>query len=472
MSGVRPAFGEYYIITFKQISSVAKVLAKKDHQIHGEKIEVYAAVDYLIGENQACLSNLAEIKPVFKDEFANLKFIKLSRYESGFKLNEYAFEVVILRKDRLYFEFVKSMETIEHLFQNYGPLIKSIDLYNIFPHQYEEFHELIATHCSRQNSLLTKLFYYSLPPVKNKNSQQQLESVFSRLNVLTILNLKSPIEKLVNACRKLTDLIIDNMDDVDHRTTNKDLLFPILQSNQHLKRLYLGTLTKYYRITPNILNSISDLGELEELTYNLSFRKEYVEDVKWALPNLGKLCRLKVLQFNCDEPYLLKHLIDVLVKKKVPIEELRLGKVNIDSKYIDSLKNLSTMKKLTIQIVKGDPKKFMVKAINEVKSLNCLYLTEDNYGLHSHLDINDLIEILSNLKELRFIALESSSVNFDINEHVFQTLVGLVRSRGNGVFPLSIKISTTYGKLTWTVPEPVVEKNRQWLQFINNETHL
>lgn len=469
LRGPRPAFDGYYIVTFEEIGSVAKVLAKKEHLIYGEKVEAYPADRNLVGDIQANLRNLTGNEQAFKDEFSNLKFIQLP---------ENRFEIVILRKDRLHFGYLKSMETIESLFRNFGPLIKSIDLRNIYVDRINQFQELITKYCSVQNSLLTKLFYHILPrdddsqeeqpqqslfsrflyPAKIEKPLQGLELVFSRLNVLYIYELGHSNVKLLSVCRELTDLIIDDI---------HDKFISIIQSNPHLKRLRFNSV--FYTISPKIFNAIGEYSpKLEELACNSKVNQDDPEYFKNEIIHLGKLHHLKILQFNCINSLPVKNLIDVLVKEKIPIEELILDQVNLDTNTIDSLKNLGKIgkiKKLTIDIVSKDSNDHLVEAISAFHSLNYVYLIDFPEFKSEELEIMDLMKIVDNLKQLKMIDLYTKGSLFVINENTYQRFANLVKKRDNKV-PLSFKIHTKFGEFLWCVPKSAVEANRQWLQFI------
>lgn len=485
------AFNEHYIVTFEKPIYVKKALAEPNHIIGGERVTIYAAfsdssmanipvpvisstegTDNLLPHSESpsntinklnddcikkifqylslrdlcavhdvCIQFRENTRFIFERNFCDIKFQCIDRD---------CFDVVILRENRLHFEFLGSLNDVKSVFQKFGPLMKSIDLRPLSPidnDQYsQDIQELIATYCSSETSLLSKLYFGKMYPVDNNS---RFNMAYSRLTYLNIHELIAGNEELLIACRQLTELKIVNAiwDAVDDKK-----IAQMLQSNQKLKRLTLAGI----EITEKIIHAIgTNLTKLEYLDIDTDdCRKSRIECIKNNLIHLRELKHLKVLNFNTDK-IPLTILFDIFVNENISIEELNLSCREFDSNAAESLMNLNQIKILTIfcnqKMIEN-----VAKAISRLNRLNYLRVTY----LYESLNLNEVIAIVRASKVLKMFECRVSNVV--INENEFKILAQLVKDRGNGI-PLNIYIF--YGLRKFNVPNHIIETYRQWIQI-------
>lgn len=502
------AFGEYFIVEFEKIESATNVLAEKEHTLRDEEIKVHSAIEGYVDrkETESITSssrNLDAITPdpespsniinklnddcvkeIFKSlslrdlcaasgtcvQFReNAKFIFKCKF-SELKLSgvigegESYISIVVRRKDhRLHFEYVRSMNLIENLFENFGTLIKSIDLINVPFSKDIQVQQLIAKYCSGDKSSLTKLFYDGVPHVENEDSLLRLQSVFSRLKHLHIQKLQSGnASTLLIACRELIDLNIEKCTDMN--VMNDQTFAQILQSNQQIKRLSSPRIT----LTEQTLRAIGlYVPQLEYLKGDFYCNENEIEDAKRNLNYLGRLSRLKSLKICYRKDIPVKELINIMVDGNVPIEDLTLHGVGLDANVFDSLTELSQIKRLTVAWLRlRDRNDQLAEAIKKMKSLRFLHVIY--FSKHIGIDITRLIQVAATLKELKTCEVYKHD-KFIADVHQFRTMAQLVKERGSGV---GLKINILRGLCELNVPNCIIEANHQWLQIKNQANQI
>ncbi len=502
------AFGEYLIVEFEKIESVAKVLAEKEHTLRDEEIKVLSAIESFTHRKETeriiltGRRDLDSLTPVpdaespsniinklngdcFKEIFDSLPLLDLCassgtcvrfRENATFifkcKFSELAIvevedkenyvSIVVRMKDRLHFEYFP-MNDIENLFENFGLLIKSIDLSNIPTPRDIKVQKLIVKYCSGEKNSLRKLFYDGLPHVGNEDSLRRLQSVFSRLTNLHLKKLESENTlSLLIACRELVDLNIEKCKNLN--VMNDQTFAQILQSNQRIKRLSFPRIT----LTENTLRAIGlYLPQLEYLKGDFYCNDNEIEDVKRNLNHLGGLSHLKSLKICYGKGIPVKELINVMVDSRVPIEDLTLHGVDLDSNVFDSLIELRQIKRLTVAWLRlRDRNDQLAEAIKKMKSLHFLHVIY--FSKHIGIDITRIVQVAATLKELKTFEVYNHG-KFVADVHQFRTMARLVKERGSGV---GLKINILRGLCELNVPTYLIEANHQWLQIKNQANRI
>lgn len=492
------AFGEYFIVEFEKIDCVANILAKKNHTLRDKEIKIHAAVDGFVGRKQVgrissttcmkrkfdsltpnaeypanimvklnddCFKEIFErlslrdlcavngvcrqfrenSQFIFKRKFAQLKIVEEGIAE--------IVSIVTLRKDRLYFEYFSSMYEIKNVFENFGPLMTSIDLIEVPAPNDIHIQGHIATYCSGEKYLLTKLFYKVLPQVENPDIIQRLQLVFSRLTNLHILQVQSENDDvLLIACRNLIDLNIENS---SGNGINNHTFDQIFQSNQQMKRLGTSSIT----LTGNILRAIGlHLKQLEYLKGDFRCNENEIEDTKTNLIHLRGLSHLKSLKVRYRKNVPVGELINLMVDGNVPIEDLTLYGSEFDVIIFDSLTKLHKIKRLAVALLieRNDS---LAEAMKKMKSLRFLHVLNSNGA-----DIKNILQVATTVKELKTFEIYRRN-RFVFDENLFRTMVQSVKERGSGV---ALKINILSGLCELNVPAYLIEANHQWLQIENH----
>lgn len=476
-------FTKYCIVTFEEIESAAKALTEKEHKICGMTITVRAAQSQtkcaISNDNNISKSNNNLLQPPDENSPSNIMnkfivddyFLNLFEYLSlrdlcsvadvctTFKRNaqhifrqkftklklissDDDFEVIIMQPNQLSFEFLGLFDVLERLFRNFGQFIESIDLFDCW-HK-KDIRHLLATYCSADNCTLTTLkFQQSI----NVNLSPQLQLIFARLKCLNIGFYTPKLDVVLGACRELIELKINTNSD----KINNDTFAQMLQMNQKIKRLELDYgISECYGLTENIFRSIDlYLSDLELLNISCYYGL-YLNDVKNNLIRKGGLGKLKSFKFISTPMFPVAILLECLTS--VPIENLTLTNLDLDSNIVQYLSKLKKIKRLALYQLQDIAK--LTTALSEMNVLTYLRV-ECSYGLCMNL----IYEIVDATKELQFF--HCSAQELIIKENDFKKLVGLVRSRGNGL-SLSIQIDRLQ---TLDVSNYIIEANRKWLQI-------
>lgn len=391
------------------------------------------------------LCTVNKISELFEDYAQYIFRVAFSHLVIRQASNRGDIEIIVPRTKRLYFEYFRSIDELKNIFINFGSVIKSIDFSHVEFCKYsvDAIEELIAIYCSDDDSVLNKLIFRYLRPMKKKYLKHRLEKIYSRLTYLKIICIFSRNNKLLGSCRSLINLEISCFE----RYNMEECLFiKILKSNPQLK--YLSFCSKL--ITLKMLRAIP----VHAPGLNI-LRIRYYQTDRLIANQLDKLKQLKSLDLNVELNNV-NDLFDIVIDENSPIEKLSFDAKAFDERVGTLLKKLNRIKKLSF-MYNGEADIDLVETISQLKSLNYLYVKTFTF---QGLDMKDIIKISDSAKNLQ-------TLNCYVNEGVitesdFRAIVQKVKNRGNSV---PLKLNVVYQKCKVDVPQYLMDEHRQWFEI-------
>lgn len=247
-----------------------------------------------------------------------------------------------------------------------------------------------------------------------------------------------------------------------------NVIYSMLESNPKLRKLTLLAI-----VDDNLISYVVETTKhLEQLAIRPGgMFKEPEEQTKRGLIQLAKLKKLTNLTLDASyEAYaeLIGPLADALTKAKTraPMEKLDLRGVYIDSKDIQSICKMTTLKRLLLNEMRNVTETDLISLTANLLSLVELqiYLV---YGVEKVMTVDGLVQMIKNTKNLEFLDLIGIR-NLRIDQAAFEKMLHALQNERKKLTMQIIGCKTT---TSVNVPENIRKDNDKRLVIVHTEDY-
>lgn len=431
-------------ITVEEVPLIQTKRTKKKHIEKITDLNHDCLLDIFEHTDINALCNVAETCQRFHD---------LARYTFRIKYSRFNF-TSLLSSGYIRFSAAKK------LLRNFGDLIISMELqFSIFE-QKEKLNtkllQLVERYCSKLNELKLEDFIISQETngAFDSIANLHLDSCTVVCNDLEMPNIKV-LQLVESECEylfykqfhRLEELQLIGCEDV-----YMDYLQGFFMLNPNLKRL---SIIRCYHVPTKVLQSIGQLKQLEEFTFQLNSIPQTSERFQNDLTHLISLKKLKALTLNCHKMSV-SQLIDGFVKEGIAIETLELANGPINDDLFANIIKLKTIKVLKLNEMTELTDVHIVGFGKQLKSLEELHIKS-----HANINRSCVKALLQEASKLSCLKIDA---HFSLDHKIYKDLLTIVQARE----PLAKLTLSIYGN-GWKQFVAENERNEKWFQVNGNQ---
>lgn len=297
---------------------------------------------------------------------------------------------------------------------------------------------------------------------------ERLNSIFSRIQVLRVVVAPNngTVAKLLSNCNELIDLKLMHVDFggiskivfpkleslhiIQTSGLNDYMINRFSESHPQLQKLTIDSWTG--KLTPKAFRNLGlNLSELR-LFGDIEISTAYVDSM---LNHIKRLTNLKSLGLNCSS-LSADRVLDALIEKELPVEELHLTDFEFDSTFVKGIKSLKHLKKINFSEGEWEDEDLFVEMVKAHPQLQSITL--DSCGDVTVDLIMELVKLAPSLEHMKLDVSDYESMNSD----EFASIVKSVKSRPNKT---KLKIELRCHEFGLNVLEIMKKKSREWLEI-------